>query len=353
MPPSHATALVLGQVSRYLMLESRYEEAVRFGAEALEMASELGLDELRADALGSIAAAHTGLGDIGSIAELEESIEILERRGSVQALRGYNNLLHSLFEFGELERAQVISQRAAANAERFGYVDWLRWIGEKRGQLAYMTGRWDELMPVADREIASMEAGAPHYLEPSYLSMRCLIRLASGDRDAAREDSVRALELARPVGDPQALLPILALRAHVCLELGEPESAGLLLDELIGAMRERMGLRSFYWWHFAVAALELGLTEQFLAVAATAPGTPWVEAGRAVVEGDFARAAAVYGRIGARSQEAAARLRAAEQQFDAGAQAAGEAELELALVFWRSVGASGYLGDAETLAAAS
>src|SRR3954469_13289646 len=46
-------------------------------------------------------------------------------------------------------------------------------------------------------------------------------------------------------------------------------------------------------------------------------------------------------------------LRAAEERFAAGSRAEGEAELERALAFWRSVGASGYLDEAGALAAAS
>ena len=352
-PASPAKALVLGQVARFHMLASRHGEAIRYGEEALEMATALGLEELRADVLGSIAAARTGRGDRGSIEELEESIAILERRGSIQSLRGQNNLLHTLVEFGELARAQDRVGDAIASAERFGYVDWLTWIREKRGQIAYVTGHWAEVDRLVEAELAAMESGTPHHLEPSWRSIRCLLRLARGDREGAREESVRSVEDARRVAEPQALQPVLALRLHACIELAERELAAPLLDELLVSLRERMGIRSFYWWHFAAGALELDRADDFLEVAATAPDTPWVVAARAVVRRDFSQAVEVYEGIGARPQEAAARLRAAEERFAAGAHAEGEAELERALAFWRSVGATAYLEDAQALAAAS
>jgi class 3 adenylate cyclase/tetratricopeptide (TPR) repeat protein len=351
-PASPAKALVLGQLSRFHMLASRYDESLRFGEEAVGMATVLGLEELRGDALGSVAAAHTGRGDPGAIEELEESIEILERRGSVQALRGYNNLIHTLIEHGQLERAESASVRAVAEAERFGYIDWLRWIREKRGQLEYLAGRWDQVAEQTERVLAEMEAGRPHYLEPSWRSFTCLMLLARGEREQARAESLRALESARQLGEPQMLQPTLAVRLQVCVELDDRDGAELL-DELLDALRERMGLRSFYWEHLATAALELGRSEDFLAVARTAPLSPWIEAATAVAQRDFLRAAEIYGTVGARPLEAGARLRAAEERFAAGSPAEGEAEVAQALAFWRSVGATGYLNDAQALAAAS
>ncbi len=351
-PVSPAKALVLSQLSRFHMLASRYDQAIRFGEEALGMATALGLEELRADALGSIGAAHTGRGDPGAIEELQESIDILEHRGSVQALRGYNNLIHTLIERGELERAEGAGVRAVAEAERFGYIDWLRWIREKRGQLGYLAGRWDEVTEQTERVLAEVESGTPHYLESSWLSFRCLIRLARGDREGAVADSVRSLDAARRVREPQMLQPALAARLQVSVELDERDGAELL-EELLEALRERIGLRSFYWGHLATAALELGRSDDFVALARTAPASPWIEAASALARRDFLGAAEVLGAIGARAPEAAARLRGAEERFAAGAQAEGEAQLERALAFWRSVGASGYLDEARALAAAS
>jgi hypothetical protein len=51
--------------------------------------------------------------------------------------------------------------------------------------------------------------------------------------------------------------------------------------------------------------------------------------------------------------EAAARRRAAEALFAAGRRAEGEAMLEPALAFWRSVGATAYLHEGEALLAAA
>jgi hypothetical protein len=81
--------------------------------------------------------------------------------------------------------------------------------------------------------------------------------------------------------------------------------------------------------------------------------TPWLEASSSIASGEFSRAAEVLGASGLRTHEACARLRAAEQLISAGRRPEGEAELARALAFYREVGATVYLRQAEALLAAS
>jgi hypothetical protein len=80
-----------------------------------------------------------------------------------------------------------------------------------------------------------------------------------------------------------------------------------------------------------------------------APPSPWQEAARADVAGDPGRAAAVYAQIGARPDEAHARLAAAKRLLGQGRLAEGRSELDRALVFYREVGASAHLAAAREL----
>jgi hypothetical protein len=81
--------------------------------------------------------------------------------------------------------------------------------------------------------------------------------------------------------------------------------------------------------------------------------TRWLEAAEAIIAGHWTGAADVYDRIGARSSEAFARLRAGEQLARAGRRAEADAQLLLAVDFCRSVRATRYLRQAEALLAAS
>ncbi len=345
MPSSPAKAFALGQVARYAMLDSRPDEALRYAEEALEMAAALDLEEIRADVLGTIGAARSNKGELGTDRFQEEAIEILERRGSVQVLRAYNNVLHTLIEYGELERAEGVDERAVARARRFGYIEWLRWIREKHGQLAYLAGRWDELAALAESELSTMEAGGAHYLQGSWHSIRGLIRLARGEREGVRVDAEAQLEYGRRIGEPQMFQPILAQSLHTFVELGDTDRAGGLMTEILASLAERMGMRSFYWLEFAIGALELGRGAELLEATGAWTANVWVEAARAFVQEDFSLAAEIYARIGALPPEAMARQRLAGQHFAAGARAEGEEQLQRARAFWRSVGATAYLDD--------
>ena len=85
-------------------------------------------------------------------------------------------------------------------------------------------------------------------------------------------------------------------------------------------------------------AAELGA----LAERVTTP-TPWREGGLALARGDPLRAAAIFAEMGAKPLEAESRLLAAKQGLDA--------DLPSAIEFFREVGASTYLAEAERLLA--
>jgi hypothetical protein len=69
--------------------------------------------------------------------------------------------------------------------------------------------------------------------------------------------------------------------------------------------------------------------------------------------GDTARAADVYASIGARVDEADARLAAGKSLITGGPHRDGDDLLQTALAFYRSVGAMSYVRDGETLLAKS
>ena len=119
-PSSPAKATVFSEVSRYHMLGDRFDDAIRIGRQAFEMASELGLDEVRAHALDNIGSARGNSGDVDGISELERSIEISNEIGSPESLRGYNNLFASNVSLGQLEQAAAAVRAGLPVAERFG-----------------------------------------------------------------------------------------------------------------------------------------------------------------------------------------------------------------------------------------
>ncbi|MGH3033481.1 MAG: hypothetical protein ACRDON_02855 [Gaiellaceae bacterium] len=294
------------------------------------------------------------MGDLDGLADLERSIAIAGEANSPALARGYKNLSSALVDLGELERAFELQGMFKQAAEHFGQHFEVRWAEVELAFEHYVRGDWDEAIRIANTFIAAVEGGAPHYMEGPCRDLRSLIRLARGDPSGALEDSIAELDFARKVNDLQVLIPALATGAFVLVLTGRPADAAVLFDELLESLPSEYfgwGICSF---ELAVALTDLGRGNELLGAAARAARlTPWLEAAGALVSGEPARAAEIYGQMGARPQEAFARLNAAERLIAKNRRAEGDAELQRALAFFRSVGARAYIARGEALLAAS
>jgi hypothetical protein len=110
-----------------------------------------------------------------------------------------------------------------------------------------------------------------------------------------------------------------------------------------------------YWaTALAVVLTELGREGELETIVESATvSTRWLDAARTYASGAFGEAADVYAEIGSVPDEAFARLRAAEALVAAGRRPEADAQLQRALTFYRSVGATAYIREAESLFAAS
>jgi class 3 adenylate cyclase len=353
--PSRSTAFVLGEISRFLMLAEQREEGTRLGREALAMAEALELDELHADALCWIGTARVlNSGDRGGIEDLQRSIEIgAQANAPLQLCRAYNNLGAMLELLGEVEPAYATRLEGARIAERLGAATWVRWFQGVLPNVRCRRGDWNEALGMADDFIAAIEAGSPHYLEAQVCSTRALMRLARDDSAAAIRDALSALPAGRAAKDPQMLYTALAVCTHVFSATDRSDDATALAHEYLEALRGGVALQwgITYLPTFASAALRLGCAQELVAALANHLELPWTEAARAYASGDFVRAGEIYARIGSKPEEADARLRAAEALLEQGLHAAADVQLQSALAFWRSVAATRYVREGETLLA--
>jgi hypothetical protein len=101
--------------------------------------------------------------------------------------------------------------------------------------------------------------------------------------------------------------------------------------------------------HVAGVAKQLGLREEMQEIAAQAHETPWQRAAVSALSGDFVTAAGIYAECGATSIEADERFWAAHELLEAGRRAEAEEQLEKALTFYRSVGATFFIERGERL----
>ncbi|HEU0305243.1 MAG TPA: adenylate/guanylate cyclase domain-containing protein [Gaiellaceae bacterium] len=350
LAPSHGKARVLSQVARYRMLAGSDEEAIQIGAEALAVADDLGIPELRAHALINIGTAKVNRGDASGLEDLERAIEIAVAAGSSEVARALNNLAVSVRAFGDLRRGRRLMDEAVAHAERLGIANQVRFSRNVQLWLLFQEGSWDVALPPTEEFLAACEAGESHYHEGGMRLARADVRLARDDVEGALDDIRKVVELARRAGDPQQRVPWLSGAARVLVETGEREEARPLAHEAIGDQ-----LTSMAWGlvDLAFVASGLGCADELAEQLERGPQTTWTDASRVLLQGDFVAGADLLHEIGDTKLEAFARLRAAERLVAEGRRPEADEQLQRSLAFWRSVRATRYVREAEALLAAA
>jgi class 3 adenylate cyclase/tetratricopeptide (TPR) repeat protein len=343
---SRLRAAVLTELSRYAMLAGRTDEALAAGREAIELAEELGLDELRAQALNNVGSA-LGNSGRGGMDDLEEGIALATRINAIgEVVRGLNNMAAQQVIYAELDEGRKTVNHLRALAERYGYMGFVRFIdGGPEIAHRYQDGEWDESLARADAFLAEVEAGSPHYQAGGAYSFRALMRFARDDEVGALGDAARGCELGALAGDPQASISSLAFCGLVYDGVGDRRRVAEITDELLESVTSLpdVGWSVLVSPEFAWLARRSGRDDAFRAVFARQPKyTRWLDAADAISEGDLIGAADVLGEIGARPIEAFCRL-----------QSGFEPQVRQALEFYRSVGATRYIREGEALLAAS
>ena len=349
LEPSPAKAAALCFLARTRSRASEHAETARIAGDALALAESLGLDEVRASALWILGAAKLELGeDESGLAELEESIEVARSIGSPEAIRANATLAHQLRHRGQFTRSVVFFEEALRLSERYGSTPQRRMLAGMLAQQRFRQGRWDEAVEAANAFLE--EVHGVHYHAWHALQTRGLIRLSRGD-EAGIDDAVASIEAARSSVDASVLCAALGIYGRMLVLVGRMDEARQALDESLALFETLEGRSGFDLPYLVITAFELG--EDGERVLGPRRHRAWAEAAKSYFAGDFARAADRYEEIGSLSDEAEARLRAAKSLMASGNVAEGEIQLERALGFYRSVGATRFIREGEALLAAA
>ena len=314
---SRIQAAVLTEASRYEMLANHSDAAVELGRKAMEMAEELGLDDLRAQSLNNVGTARGNAGDPAGLADVEESIEIARRINLIsEVLRGMNNAAAQHVIDADLEGRDEQIRELRDLSERYGYRGFLRFLDGGPGiESPYHAGNWDESLQAADAFVADVEAGSPHYQAGNAYSMRALMRIARDYEAGALSDVEHALELAPNVGDPQSFVAVLAHCGTVYERAGDERRASDVLETLLTSLESMrlVGFAVVKTQEVAWLARRFGRERELAPIIEReSKNSPWLQAGKAIVDGDLRAAADVLADIGSLPNEAFFRLRAAE-----------------------------------------
>jgi class 3 adenylate cyclase/tetratricopeptide (TPR) repeat protein len=349
---SLAAARVIAFIARTRTIGGDPKGGLPLATEALEMAEALDVEELQAHALATIGLAKVYLGDPTGAQDEVRALEIAVAANSPVAGSIANNVAVQAVLSFEFRRGAELYEEGLRIAERLGDASGARWLRAQVGQVALTLGRWDEALHVVDEFIRECEAGSPHYMEGTARRERARIREGRGDLAGALADNEEALSLARAISDPQELLPNLAALSAALETHGRLDEARSLARELIEIARlsphdAAIGLSLDFLFTHVALEYEPELRE----ILGNGSFPLWTSLGLACLDRDFVRAAEMWAEGGSPTWEARLRFRAAEELIETGRRAEGEVELQKALDFYRSVGATFYINRAEQLLA--
>ena len=149
-----------------------------------------------------------------------------------------------------------------------------------------------------------------------------------------------------------ALQSFLGFRARIALAAGDEEMARRLADELLAIELDVRQMYPATLVELALVLVDLDMVERAPFLNITAERVlPWHEVVQAITVGRFVDAADRLAEIGAVTLEASTRMLAAERFVADGRQQEADVQLERALTFYRSVGATRYIRQAEALRA--
>jgi tetratricopeptide (TPR) repeat protein len=346
-----AKAHVLSAVARFRMLAEEDNEAIEVAEQALALTNALHLDELRAHTLISVGTARWRIGDRRGAADVERGLGLaLERNALSAAGRGYANLALIAWSEGAPGRGLELLDQAEHIAHRLGDLQSARYIGAQIADERYSRGEWEEALRFIDEFLADCETGSRHLQESPMRILRARICLARDDEVGAGEEVEKALSLARTASVPEGwLIPNVMGAAEIYLELGRTEQAHVLVGEVLSYDHPPV---QYVGAALASHADRLGLRKSdLLPILTRAPAeNAWRQIAEHLLT-DFARAADFLSELGWSALEADARRRAAEKLVPAGRYREANEQLEKALAFYRSVGATRYIREAEALLA--
>jgi tetratricopeptide (TPR) repeat protein len=353
-PPSTAKARVLATASRlrWIALNDN-DEALRAGRDVLAIADSIRVPELEADVLDTIGMIRVNTGDVAGIADVRRGLELaLAHNALAEAARACTNLAAVAAFTGSLTEREELLAQSALLSQRLGHVQRIRLLTVyKLTTTTFWRGDWDEALPTADAFIADCEAGAPHFTEALARVVRATIRLGRDDPAGALADCELAVANARAAHVDTAF-PVFAAAAAISFELGRLDEARTRMDAAIAL---DPGWVSVTGPMLAWGAVELGRRREVEAVLGTIRdfelNNPWSRSANLILDERFDEAANIYAHIGAAAYEAHARLRAAATLATQSRHAEARVQLGNALTFFRSVRATRYVRQAETLLA--
>jgi len=230
--PGPALARAYAATAREHMVAASFPECLDWSEKAIALADEFGVHGLTVRARQFRGAARFGLGDLGAIDDLRESLRLgLELGLGAETALAYENLAAMTWWIEGPEAALELSGAGIGFAERRGLVQPAVWCKGERTWLLFDLGSWDDLIRLADEVLDWDRVHGGSQAAIMALSFKARVLLLRGDMPSAARLAKDFLPRARQSGDPQVLGPALAIAAVLEHATGEIDAALRLVEE--------------------------------------------------------------------------------------------------------------------------
>jgi DNA-binding CsgD family transcriptional regulator len=311
LPPTPELAMAYSVRSQLNMLNFRFDEAIKWGKLAIDMADELGVVETRVHALNNvgIATMFNGYPEEGRRL-VEEDLELaLAHEFHDHAARAYTNFAESATITKDFALAERLFAEGIAFAARHDLDSSTQYLLGRQAQLRLEQGRLREAETIAQGVIGMERLPVVMHLPALTVLGRVRIRMDAPGGDLLLK---RALEEGLPTGEAQRVLPVRLALAEAAWLDDDGDAAREQLEAL--SALNSGNTRNWDYSELAVWRMRLGV-----------PGEPpKVDLGPYQMElaGDFNGAAAEWERLGLPYDSALSLL---QVTGDAAAEALGRA----------------------------
>ena len=347
-PASPARAELLAESSRIHWFRGEYERAEQELAGAVELAAADGSSELRASLLTTQGVVALTDGELDEARRLMDAAIEVGPIGSSPRFRALSNRGVIEWTEGDLQAWEPLQAAAVEETERAGDRPNLRWLAWTTITHAVAFGRWDEALRMSNEQI---ELG-PHYMLDTFLYLKAYLLAARDQLGPARACRDEAIPLTEKIPDVQSAIPGLFEAAWASYILGEEELAARLVGRVLPlAMRMRHRAPAVDAKN-TVMVIQARCGQEWLDLHRRHAATRRVRAALLLLEGRVVEAADAWALVSPHD-EAVARLEAARQLAAAGRLREADVQLERGLAFFRAVGATKMVRDAEALLSAA
>jgi ATP/maltotriose-dependent transcriptional regulator MalT len=265
-PASSAKAMAFSNMSQLKMLSGESVECIFWGTRAIEMAQELGNDEILSHALNNVGTVQMEIkaSQQKGLRLLQQSLDIaLKNSFHEHAARAYVNIVSNAVKIKDYELAKKTMVAGMSYCEKRNLDSWSAYMLGHKVRVEFEVGNWDEACLVAESLIKN--EGQSPIVKIGALAALATIKMRRGDTDVfpllaeAKSKAFEAMELQRIIPALVALLEYEWITGSVVIEKAAIDSA-ISMVERMGNVYEN---NEFAFWLLKARKQKVPLKELY------------------------------------------------------------------------------------------